>query len=130
MEKLTWIQARWHNYFKEIHCIIQNRQTALGSENMLSWKQAGTRTVLGHHRSLFYSFPKVLLRLHIQHHFYDYFRFPWNFQILLSTTADCPQEQDSRLHKISSVTPEDLLPTEKVRITGLPEAEEYLLRSR
>lgn len=43
--------------------------------------------------------------------------------MLLPTTADCPQEQDSRLHKTSSVTPEDLLPTEKVRTTGLLEAE-------
>lgn len=59
MEKLMWIPMRDCKYFRDT-----KTQTTAGSENTLSWEQADTWRVSGHHIHFLYSFPSVVMSEH------------------------------------------------------------------
>lgn len=58
-EKLMWIPIRDWKYFWDT-----KTQIPAGSENTLSWKQADTRRVSGHHIHFLHLFPSVVISEH------------------------------------------------------------------
>lgn len=114
-EKLMWIPMRDCKYFRDT-----KTQTTAGSENTLSWEQADTWRVSGHHIHFLYSFPSVVMSDHEilfrqtlvinTHGYFDgNFHIPCHFQLLLPAVAACFQQQESGMYEIPSFALEDLL---------------------